>query len=97
MQFRPSSGGKAAVGGGRPRGQVGQQGRHPAASCIEGHLAVIQLLLGEGAEVDKVDHFELTPLQYACMDEGIVRLLVEHGAMDPEAAKADAGTDAGRG
>ena len=40
--------------------------------------------------MDKVDHLELTPLQYACMDEGIVRLLVEHGAMDPEAAKADA-------
>jgi len=72
------------------RNELGEQPLHTAAYC--GNAAVVQLLLGAGADVDaRDDRFEGTPLAFATVGSGeqagqpgdwteTVRLLIEAGA-----------------
>lgn len=52
-------------------------------AAMEGHEAVVKLLVENGAAVDSPDDYGLTPLSRAAMDghEAVVKLLVEHGAV----------------
>lgn len=55
-------------------------------SCANGHVALVQLLLTHGVQVNSVNESASTPLHYACLtgQQDVVSVLLQNGA-DPVA------------
>jgi hypothetical protein len=73
------------------KGGLGETAVHIAAAA--GNLAMLEMLLGHGADPNAEDHLRETPLHYAAMTgkAGSIRLLLKHGA-EPQVESAFAET-----